>query len=224
LTEIVGFSGNTHRPSSTRTLVDTVVNAIQSADTATAQVFDVLDLGDSFGSARRRGDLSVSAEALFSRVEKADVLVVGSPVYNASYSGLFKHFFDLMAPDALRYKLICLTATGGADRHALVLEQHMRPLFGFFGALSMPTSVFASRQDFREGRLSSPAVVDRINRLARELKLFQPVERWPLDDMREFSTAEADDAPILRGAMAAALPATAIPGQDHHKQMGKSDG
>ena len=82
------------------------------------------------------------------RSRAADALIVGSPVYKGSYTGLFKHLFDFVEPEALAGKPVILTATGGGPRHALVVEHSLRPLFGFFTALTIPTAIYASDQDF----------------------------------------------------------------------------
>ena len=65
-----------------------------------------------------------------------------------SQTGLFKHLFDLVAPDALVGRQVLLAATAGSDRHALVVDHQLRPLFGVFRALTVRTSVYASDADF----------------------------------------------------------------------------
>lgn len=49
-------------------------------------------------------------------------------MYRGSYTGLFKHFFDFIHQDALIDKPILLAATGGSERHALVIDHQLRPL------------------------------------------------------------------------------------------------
>jgi FMN reductase len=71
-------------------------------------------------------------------VEAADALIVGTPVYRASFTGLFKHFFDFVEQTALVDVPVLLAASGGSDRHALVLEHQLRPLFSFFQAQTLP--------------------------------------------------------------------------------------
>lgn len=105
---------------------------------------------------------------LFAAVEQSDLLVVGSPVFKASYTGLFKHFFDLLDPLAIAGKPVVLTATGGSHHHALVLEHHLRPLFGFFRAQTLPTAVYAVEGDFDNGVLVNEGVKDRIGRAVTE--------------------------------------------------------
>ncbi len=158
---IVGFSGNFTRPSKTRAFVETVANDIARRQGLSAAIYDVADLGASFRAANWSSDLDKGASQILSQVAAADLLVVGSPTYKGSYTGLFKHFFDLLDPAALRGKPILLTATGGGPRHALVVEHQLRPLFGFFEAFALPTAVYAVDSDFSDGTLVSEAVIAR---------------------------------------------------------------
>lgn len=155
---VVGFSGNLTRPSKTRSFVDHVVRDIASTYGLTARSYDLADIGPSLGSAIWARDLDAQGKDALDRILEADVLVVGSPTYKGSYTGLFKHFFDLVDPGALRGKPIVLTATGGGDRHALVVEHQLRPLFGFFEALTLPTAVYATDRDFADGVLVSDPI------------------------------------------------------------------
>lgn len=159
---VVGFSGNFTRPSKTRGFVDHVVKEIACRHGLAASTHDIVDVGLSLGNAKWSRELDVQAKDVLDRVVGADVLVVGSPTYKGSYTGLFKHFFDLVDPAALRGKPVVLLATGGGDRHALIVEHQLRPLFRFFEALSLPTAVYASDRDFVDGVLVSDAIKARV--------------------------------------------------------------
>jgi FMN reductase len=169
---IIGLSGNLDRPSKTRTLVQTVVAAAASEFHATGTVYDLSDFGPSLGAARRLADLDSPARAALEVVLSADALVVGSPVYKGSYTGLFKHLIDLIDPLALAGKPVLLTATGGGDRHALVIEHQLRPLFGFFEARTLATGLYASDRDFTNGQPTSPQLLDRLGRAVGQLAPF----------------------------------------------------
>ena len=159
---VVGFSGNFTRPSKTRGFVEHVVRDIARQHDLAARVYDIEDVGPSLGQAKWARDLDSQARAILDDVVNADVLVVGSPTYKGSYTGLFKHFFDLIDPSALRGKPVLLTATGGGERHALIVEHQLRPLFGFFQALVLPLGIYATEADFDDYRLASKAIADRI--------------------------------------------------------------
>lgn len=168
---IIGLSGNLDRPSRTRELVQGAVAAAASEFDAAGAVFDMSDFGPSLGLARRVSDLADPARAALDVILSADALILGSPVYKGSYTGLFKHLIDLLDPAALRDKPILLLATGGGDRHALVIEHQLRPLFGFFEAQTLPTGVYASDRDFSDGRPAAPALLER---LGRAINQFSP--------------------------------------------------
>src|SRR3712207_1954116 len=129
---IVGIAGNLTRPSRTRTLVRTVLAEAEDRRLGETRAFDLVDAGPDLGAAVSRDGVSKQVDAVLSAIEQADVLVAATPVYKASYTGLFKHLFDLLDPKALEGRHVLLAATGGSERHALVIEHQMRPLFGFF--------------------------------------------------------------------------------------------
>ncbi|MBS3978886.1 MAG: FMN reductase [Rhodobacteraceae bacterium] len=166
---IVGLAGSLSRPSKTRALVDLVTARAAASLGATAATYDLTDLQPALGTAQTLDDLDGLPRAIVASILSADALVVGSPVYKGSYTGLFKHLFDLIDPAALAGKPVLLAATGGGDKHALVIEHQLRPLFGFFEALTLPTGVYASGADFSDGVPASPALLTRIDRAVSQL-------------------------------------------------------
>lgn len=155
--EIIGFVGSHSQPSRTRALVTAAVQETARQTGLGHQVFDLRDLEPSLGAAGPRADLAPEARVHVDRLLAARAIVVGSPVCKGSYAGLFKHLLDLIEPEALRGKPVLPTATGGGDRHALVIEHQLRPLSGFFEAASVPTEGYAGAADLdSDGRLSGP--------------------------------------------------------------------
>ncbi|TNM61879.1 FMN reductase [Aliirhizobium smilacinae] len=167
---IVGFSGNISRPSGTRRFVENVTEALAAQTGLQHVVFDVEDFGQSLATARSVADLDPSARKVVRTIVEAEALVIGSPTYKGSYTGLFKHVIDLLDPSDLRGKPIVLTATGGGDRHSLVVEHQLRPLFAFFEAFVTPTAIYASGRDFTDGA-PSPAILGRVNQALAEASL-----------------------------------------------------
>ncbi|MBD8907343.1 FMN reductase [Methylorubrum zatmanii] len=165
---IVAFSGNTHRPSRTRTLVEAVAAELSRLRPIDLKVYDLVDAGTAIAVAGRSA-LPLPAARIVEGIESADALIVGSPVYKGSYAGLFKHLIDFVAPEALVGKPVVLTATGGGPRHALVVEHSLRPLFGFFSAQTAPTSVYAGDAEIAEGRIADEIVRARVAQAAAEL-------------------------------------------------------
>ncbi len=166
---VCGLAGSLNSPSRTKTLVDLAVGRAAARFGATCATYGLADLQPSLGQAAHLGALDPGARAIVDDHLAADALGVGSPVYKGSYTGLFKHLFDLIDPAALAGKPVLLTATGGGDRHALVVEHQLRPLFGFFEAATIPTGVYAGAADFADGRPAAPALLDRLDRAVGQL-------------------------------------------------------
>jgi FMN reductase len=171
---IVGFAGSLSRPSKTRLLVDLVTTRAAAALRASAATYDLTDLQPGLGAAQALDDIEGLQRAIVDSLLSADALVVGSPVYKGSYTGLFKHLFDLIEPAALAGKPVLLTATGGSERHALVIEHQLRPLFGFFETVTLPTGIYASGAEFSDGVPTSPALLARIDRAVIQLQTTLP--------------------------------------------------
>ena len=167
---IVAFSGNTRRPSRTRSLVEAVGAELQRLRPVELRVFDLVDAGAGIGVADRAA-LPLPAARIVEAIEQADALIVGSPVYKGAYSGLFKHIIDFIDPGALAGKPVVLSATGGGPRHALVVEHALRPLFAFFSAQSAATAIYAGQDEIADGRIVDPTVQARVAAAASELDL-----------------------------------------------------
>lgn len=168
--KIVGFAGSSSRPSRTRNLVEVIANT--TADRVAAdevRLYDLNEIHPSLGSTLDPRSAPPDLVELIQAITDADALIVGSPVYKGTYTGLFKHLFDLIEPKALKDKPVVLSATGGSERHALVLDHGLRPLFAFFSADIVATGVYATEADFTDYQPSSSTLLSRIERVSLEL-------------------------------------------------------
>jgi len=161
-------SGSSSNPSRTLLLARRILEAVASHVDIERHVVDIAEVGSDLGRALSRKELSEPAERALRLVESAQLLIAATPVYRGSYSGHFKHLFDLLDQDALVDVPVILAATGGGDRHCLVIEHSLRPLFAFLQAFVVPVGVYASPTDFRDGVLHSELVLSRVNAAARQ--------------------------------------------------------
>ncbi|GAA4239877.1 FMN reductase [Actinomadura meridiana] len=159
---VVVVNGSPSRPSKTMGLVDVILDELKALLPVETSRIDVYSLGPEFTGAIEREGVAPDVEAVLREAEEADLLIGAAPVFRGSYPGMFKHFFDLVDQYALANKPVLLAATGGGDHHALVLEHAMRPLFGFFQALTVPVAIFASSGDFDGTTLLNPRVYGRV--------------------------------------------------------------
>ncbi|WP_353114578.1 FMN reductase [Microbacterium sp.] len=167
---VVAVSGSLHEPSKTTALVRAIAAAVSARSDAEVDLIELAVIGPDLAGALRREQLPDAVERQLRAIEEADLLIVGSPVYRASFTGLFKHLFDFVDQYALVGKPVLLSATGGGERHALMIEHQLRPLFAFFQALTLPVGVYASDGDFADYEVASGLLHDRIS-LAAERAL-----------------------------------------------------
>ncbi|MCU1117226.1 FMN reductase [Stenotrophomonas muris] len=158
---IVAVSGGLQRPSKAAALAEHLLDLIGEDIHSEQQLIELGELAPQLAGALWRSQLPEAVERQLVAVEQADVLVVATPVYRGSYTGLFKHFFDFIDQDALVDTPILLAATGGSERHALVIDHQLRPLFSFFQARTLPLGVYATDRDFAEGRVHNDALIQR---------------------------------------------------------------
>jgi FMN reductase len=179
---LVVVSAGLSVPSSTRLLADRLADAMVSATEARGSAVEVEhvelrplahQLADRLLTGFASGDL---ADAI-AKVRRADGLVVVTPVFAASYSGLFKTFVDVLEPGTLDGKPVLIAATGGTARHSMVLDHALRPLFSHLRAVVVPTGVFAASEDF--GRTDEGHLDKRVRRAAGELAALMGVDAEP---------------------------------------------
>jgi FMN reductase len=172
---VVAVSAGLQVPSSTRLLADRLVAATERhlRETGIEPVTEVIELRDhaqDLSNNLMTGFPSPTLQAAIDQVIGADGLIVASPIFNASYSGLFKTFFDVIEHDSLEGRPVLLAATGGTARHSLALEHALRPLFTYLGADTIRTAVFAASEDWgQSGVPADGSLVQRIDRAAGDL-------------------------------------------------------
>jgi FMN reductase len=161
-------------PSSTRLLADRLTTATVAAlrergADATVEVVELREHARDLADNLVTGFPNTALRNAVETVSGADGLIAVTPVFSASYSGLFKTFFDVLDRDALVGTPVLLGATAGTARHSLVLEHAMRPLFAYLRAVVAPTAVFAAAEDWAGGDGTTRGLADRIQRAAGEL-------------------------------------------------------
>jgi FMN reductase len=165
--KLVVVSAGLSVPSSTRLLADRLAAATAGETSAEVRVIELRDLAVEIAHTFTNGFPGRELSAAFDAVREADGLIVVTPVFSASYSGLFKSFFDALGAteqDALAGKPVLIAATGGTARHSLVLDHALRPLFAYLKAVVVPTGVYAASEDWGAEGLDG-----RVRRAAGEL-------------------------------------------------------
>ncbi|MFF4442571.1 CE1759 family FMN reductase [Streptomyces sp. NPDC001621] len=158
-------------PSSTRLLADriaqkTVDTLAASGTAATVRSIDLGPLATDIAQGIVSGMLNPKVQSAMELLARTDAVIAATPVYKAGISGLFKSFADLIDNDLLIAKPVVLAATGQSARHAMVVDDQLRPLFAFLRTIPVPTSLYAAPEDWASTDLGK-----RIARAAQELSV-----------------------------------------------------
>ena len=167
---VVVLTAGLSQPSSTRLLGDRLGTAVQAelaerGSEVDLQFVELREHARDLTNHLLTGFASADLARVIEQVQHADALVVVTPIFSASYSGLFKMFFDVLPAGSLVGTPTLIAATAGSARHSLALEHALRPLFAYLRAVVVPTAVFAATEDWADGG----ALDERIGRAAAEL-------------------------------------------------------
>ncbi|WP_055565494.1 CE1759 family FMN reductase [Streptomyces atriruber] len=182
--KLVVVSAGLSVPSSTRLLADRLAAAAAHHAEADTEVVELRDLAVEIAQSLTTGFPGPALGAAIDAVRGADGLIAVTPVFSASYSGLFKSFFDAVSgfdKDALAGTPVLVAATGGTARHSLVLDHALRPLFAYLRAVVVPTGVYAASEDW-----GAEGLAERVDRAGAELARLMrpaPAERTAPDSL-----------------------------------------
>ncbi|MET0734417.1 MAG: NAD(P)H-dependent oxidoreductase [Microbacterium sp.] len=159
---VVAVSGSLRSGSTTAALLRGILDELAGRGEVDAELIELSplarDLADVIGGEQASARLASALDA----VGDADLLVVATPIYRGSYTGLFKQFFDVVHQDAIAGKPVLLAAGGGNDLHSLAIDHELRPLFAFFRAQVLPVGVYARAADFSDGSISADGLRAKI--------------------------------------------------------------
>ncbi|MFE6755793.1 FMN reductase [Streptomyces sp. NPDC057684] len=199
--KLIVVSAGLSTPSSTRLLADRLAESARDelavrGQAPSTEVVELRELAGDIANHLVTGFPPPRLSAAIDAVTAADGLIVVTPVFAASYSGLFKSFFDVIDPDAPSGKPVLIAATGGTARHSLVLEHAVRPLFAYLRAVVVPTAVFAASEDWGSGGDEyTDGLPGRVRRAGVELAALmaaRPVSEEPEDDVTVLERQLAD--------------------------------
>ena len=200
---IAVVSAGLSTPSSSRLLADRLTVATVAAlagrgITATVEVVELRERARDLADDLLTGFANEPLQAAVDTVVGADAVIAVTPIFSASYSGLFKTFFDVLDKDALVGTPVLMGATAGTARHSLALEHALRPLFAYLRATVVPTAVFAAAEDWAGAGQAGGGLADRVARAAGELADLV-VGRPPAAPVDPFADPTTSFEDLLRG-------------------------
>jgi FMN reductase len=209
MTQIAVISGGLREPSSTRLLADRLDTAVRRelearGRPAESSFVELRPLGRAIMDAMLTGFPADGLEEAFETVAAADGVIAVTPAFNASFSGLFKSFFDVLPEETFSDMPVLIGATGGTERHSLVLEHTLRPMFSYLHAIVSPRGVYAATDDF--GAQAGNALGRRITAAAKDFARL--VEGCGTRERRDEFTEELTNMERLLGGSPTARDAT----------------
>ena len=133
---------------------------------------DIIDLADydvEFSDGRNYLDYTGDTKTVVRTLMEADIIIITTPVFQASIPGTLKNVFDLLPMDALENKTVGVMVVSGSPRHYLVAEQHLKPILSFMKAQLVQSYVFAEQKDIVKGEIMNQDVLLRIDRLVDQI-------------------------------------------------------
>lgn len=172
--KLLGLSGSlTHRSKTLIAIEKAVAFANASDSSVEAEIINLRDYDLQFCDGRDPYLYEGDTKRVIEKIEEADALIIGSPVYRGSYTGALKNVLDVIPNDALKGKVVGIIATGGTFHHFLAVEHELKPLFGYFHAHVVPGAVYAHNLHYSEKTLVDEGILERLKKLGEDVVKLQ---------------------------------------------------
>jgi NAD(P)H-dependent FMN reductase len=173
VTKILGISGSLRDGANTVKLVKLALEAARE-NGAEVTMLDLRDHPLPLYEAHEKYSTELVVERVIRMVNEADGYIVGSPEYHGCMSGATKNFFDFLYREIAGKVFGLVAATGGSQ--GVGCFDNMRAAIQYCHGWALPYNVSATGRDFdAEGNLSSAKVLDRVNRLGRDITVYAPL-------------------------------------------------
>ena len=164
---LLGIHGSVTRPGRLYQALELALQAVRNGENSVKT--SLLHLGEhriSFADGRPLPDFSDDTEAVVDRVMAADMYIIATPIFRASFTGALKNLLDLVPVEGLMGKACGLLAMGATDHHYLTVDTQLRPVLAWFGAHLVPGAVYLQSRHFQDGQLADSQAISNLQRLA----------------------------------------------------------
>jgi len=172
---LLGLSGSPAKNAASRTL-NAVKQAVKYAheqdNSIHMETINVRDLDIELCDGRDPALYESDTKVLIEKIVNADALILGTPVYRGSYTGILKNVFDVIPNDALVGKPVGIIVTGSTQHHYLTIEHEIKPLLGFFHAHALPGGVYLTSEYFNDSVLIDEGALERLQQLSTAIVQF----------------------------------------------------
>ena len=170
---LLAIHGTVTRPGR---LYQAIQAALSGLDASDSPIVETLHLGDhriSFADGRPLSGYDDDTEPVVERVIAADMFLIATPVFRASFTGALKNLLDHVPVEGLQGKACGLIGMGATDHHYLSIDAQLRPVMAWFGAHVAPGMVYLQSRHFQDGRLADPQAIADLQSLARSVVALQ---------------------------------------------------
>ncbi len=171
---LLGIHGSVTRPGRLYQALELALQAVGNGENSVTT--SLLHLGDhriSFADGRPLPDFSDDTEAVVEQVMAADMYIIATPIFRASFTGALKNLLDLVPVEGLMGKACGLLAMGATDHHYLTVDTQLRPVLAWFGAHLVPGAVYLQSRHFQDGQLADSQVISDLQSLAKAVVAMQ---------------------------------------------------
>jgi FMN reductase len=172
--KLVGISGSLTGSKTSKAVHEVLAAAKRLSPSILTELIDLKDYDVEFVTGKPLTYYNSDTWKVVQTITEADFLVIGTPIYQASITGALKNLFDHLAVDVFKSKAVGVLTTGGSDKHFLVAEYQLKPIISYLKGTAPASSVFVHSNDFNDdNEIAAPIVLERIEKLARELITLQ---------------------------------------------------
>ena len=171
---LLAIHGTVTRPGRLYQAIEAALSGLEGDAPAFADVpvQEIMHLGEqriSFADGRPLSDYDDDTQAVVERVVAADMYLIATPVFRASFTGALKNLLDHVPVEGLHGKACGLIGMGATDHHYLSIDTQLRPVLAWFGAHVVPGVVYLQSRHFQDGRLADERAVADLQSLARSV-------------------------------------------------------
>jgi len=170
LPTLLGIHGTVTNPGRLHQALESALAAAAAHDSSITT--ELLHLGDhqiSFADGRPPEAYGDDTEKVFEQVTSADMYIIATPIFRASFTGALKNLLDHIPVEGMMGKACGLIGMGATDHHYLTIDTQLRPVLAWFGAHLVPGQVYLKSQHFQDGKLAEPKAIVGLETLGRSV-------------------------------------------------------
>ncbi|MFB4159090.1 NADPH-dependent FMN reductase [Geomicrobium sp. JSM 1781026] len=187
--KVVGISGSRIGSKTRTAMAETMRVLEESYPNAEATTIDLASVDLAWSDGRHFLDYEGDTQHVTRAIMDADVLIIGTPIFQASIPGSLKNVFDLLPERALENKTVSIVVTAGSPKHYLIAEQQLRPILTYMKANVSQNFVFIEEKDFHQKEIVNDDVHFRLQNLVEDTMLLAETYQEMLqkkDDQYDF--------------------------------------